>query len=285
MNEEIEYAQMLEIPVSTVNVVRKKRIKKRKTQDIKQQVLSKVNDKLSEEEKRLEEVLPLVDEDGEVNFSDIPERIDTVRVYATGDNPFDGELQPQEYPLERKETRSERAVRITLTAEFAAACALCAAIFLTNVFMPNSAVNGFFRALSDTAQTTATDNRNYSDFTLSGVVSERSNAALSVSETGVLSFTDACCVYPTVDGTVSELVRNPDGSYTVKLSYSDRFTGVFGGLDQVYYAVGETVKANIPVGYSDGEGEVQVTMYSDGILLNCLTVTEENALVWVEQNA
>ena len=29
MNEEIEYAEMLEIPVSTVNVVRKKRIKKK----------------------------------------------------------------------------------------------------------------------------------------------------------------------------------------------------------------------------------------------------------------
>ena len=31
MNEEIEYAEMLEIPVSTVNVVRKRRSRKRKT--------------------------------------------------------------------------------------------------------------------------------------------------------------------------------------------------------------------------------------------------------------
>ena len=111
MNEEIEYAQMLEIPVSTVNVVRKKRIKKRKTQDIKETVLSKVNDKLSEEEGRIVEAAPLAEDYGEVDFSDIPERIDPVRLYAEGDMPVDGELPaPPTRSTNGKRVRSVRCV-------------------------------------------------------------------------------------------------------------------------------------------------------------------------------
>jgi hypothetical protein len=68
----------------------------------------------------------------------------------------------------------------------------------------------------------------------------------------------------------------------VKINYSDSFTGVIHGLNLVYYAVGDTVKTNVPVGYSYGEQEVQVTMYSDGLLLNCFELTEENCLAWVE---
>ena len=51
MNEAIEYAEMLEIPVSTVNVVRKKRGKKRKNQDadLQESVIEKINDKMQME--------------------------------------------------------------------------------------------------------------------------------------------------------------------------------------------------------------------------------------------
>ncbi|MBO7297674.1 MAG: hypothetical protein J6U60_01350 [Clostridia bacterium] len=54
-------------------------------------------------------------------------------------------------------------------------------------------------------------------------------------------------------------------------------------LQTLYYAVGDEVKANIPLGYSDGEREVQVTMYSEGALLNCMYLTDENCLAWVEE--
>jgi len=47
--------------------------------------------------------------------------------------------------------------------------------------------------------------------------------------------------------------------------------------------VGDKVKANVPVGYTDGEAQVQVTMYSNGELLNCFQVTEENCLAWITQ--
>ena len=44
-------------------------------------------------------------------------------------------------------TKAERRSGIFLTVEFALACALCGTIFLTNVFMPTSAINTFFRSL------------------------------------------------------------------------------------------------------------------------------------------
>lgn len=295
MNEEIEYAEMLEIPVSTVNVVHKnQRRKKQKPQELapaeiheetalpplKDSVIAQVNDRLNETE--TPETEP---QEGSLDFDPIPDRIDTVRLYSEEEtNGFLEGLYTQEkendegmYALN---TPSKR-LRLALGIEFAAACALCGAIFLTNVFMPNSAINTFFRSIAanDTAQT---DTRGYQDFTLSPVVSELSDAELSLSPAGILSFTDACCVYSAADGKIAEITQNADGSYLVKITYSDTFSGVINGLDQTYYAVGDEVKCNVPMGYTDGEGEVQVTMYSGGALLNCFELTEENCLAWVE---
>ncbi len=280
--EEIEYAEMLEIPVSTVNVVRSKR-RRNKTPlaepnaALKESVIASVNDRLQEEEQ------PLLDaeQEGSLNFDPIPERIDTVRLYSSEDG---DELNPYDYPLNEGGTyemneKTPKSIRVALGAEFGIACALCCGIFLTNVFMPNSAINTFFRAINTPAdiQTTV---RPYTDFTLGAVVSELSDAELTLSPSGILSFTDACAVYPAADGKVASVTKDLNGKCTLKIEYTKDFTGVFSGLDTVYYEVGDEVKANVPVGYAGGEEEVQVTMYSGGILLNCFELTEENCLAW-----
>ena len=300
MNEEIEYAEMLEIPVSTVNVIHKKRRKKaQKTEQtdiptLKDSVIAQVNTRVEDEQVIIpaDQLAESANSQGYVDFDSVPERIDTVRLFADeterknayAENFFsevDEENDEGMYEM-KQETRSQKALRLTLGIEFAAVCALCGAIFLTNVFVPNSAVNTFFRAVTEpTVQ--QSDAREYSDFTLSPVVSELSDAELSLSAAGVLSFTDECCVYPAVDGEVSEVTRNEDGTYTLKIGHSDSFSGVISGLNQVYYAVGDEVKCNVPVGYTHGETPVQVTMYSGGVLLNCFQLTEENCLAWVEE--
>ena len=321
MNEEIEYAEMLEIPVSTVNVVKKKRGRKRKAEplersvapanaNLKESVIAQVNGKMeqdpivenpsSEHEITAESALfaESANNGGNLDFGEIPERIDTVRLYSAREKALRKEiaLSAEDYAFESEhiandggryalnpETKAEKRVRVVLGTEFALACALCGAIFLTNVFMPGSAVNTFFRALDGSAQTNKADTRVYTDFTLSGIVNDFSDTELNLSPTGILSFTDECHVYPAANGTVSSVTKNEDGTYTLKIAHSDTFTGVIDGLDQVYYQEGEAVKTNVPVGYSYGEAEVQVTMYSDGALLNCFELTEENCLAWIEQ--
>ena len=299
MNEEIEYAEMLEIPVSTVNVVRKPK-KRRKNDnvptitmqndtpsDIKDTVIANVNEKMSGLSD-MEEGAPLALEGtdgGALHFDPIPERIDTVRLYT--DTNQDGRYTSDysindegRYEMNNKASAIHRVLKV----EFGLACALCGAIFLTNVFVPGSAINTFFRALSAPTQNTA---KPYTDFVLSGVVSELSDAEINLSPTGILSLTDDCHIYPVADGRVGEVLQNENGLYTVKVCYSDTFTGVFQGLNNVYYNEGDTVKTNVPIGYTTGEKEVQVTMYSHGVLLNCFELTEENCLAWIatDENA
>ena len=300
MNEEIEYAEMLEIPVSTVNVVRKKRAKRRKATpvnntNLKDTVIAQVNDKLlSDEQEKITAEAELFAEsansEGSVRFDDVPERVDTVRLYAQNERPFldkdFAEFEENEggrYAFNEETPRNKNA-RIVLGVEFAVACALCGGIFLTNVFMPNSAINTFFRTLNETPAIVTIDDRPYTDFTLSSIVSELSDTELNLSPTGILTFTDTCCVYPAADGKVSAVTANADGTYTLKIAHSDSFTGVIEGLNTVYYALGDEVKANVPVGFTTGEKEVQVTMYSQGALLNCYQLTEENCLAWVVQD-
>lgn len=320
MNEEIEYAEMLEIPVSTVNVVRKKgRRKKTKptaeaqtaqptpetqaaptpsnpvvepnpaqpsAEPLKDSVLAEVNGRVNETPAFVE------GENGEGRLAfdpdPTPEHIDTVRLYSAQDaQSFDEQEQSYLFNPEMQKDGDKdemndtpKGVRIALGIEFAAACVLCGAIFLTNVFMPNSAINTFFRALgSPSAETT--DTRTYADFTLSPVVSELCDTELTLSKEGVLSFQDECCVYPAANGKICEVTKTEDGAYVLKIQHSDSFTGVIHGLDYAYYGVGDEVKANVPVGFSKGEREVQVTMYSNGELLSCFELTDENCLAWV----
>ncbi len=312
MNEEIEYAEMLEIPVSTVNVVRKTSRRKKRgetlslesevMEPLKDSLIAQVNDKLDKGAPQENAPLQIepdlfaesANSEGRLDFDPVPERIDTVRLYSTDEtNGLWGEkLHAQDYEMNgeneggryalKEESRLGKILRIALNAEFAAACVLCGAIFLTNVFMPQSAINTFFRAIASTPEAAQTDTRTYADFELAPVVSALSDAELSLSPAGILTFTDACCVYPAANGEVAEVTSTADGIHTVKIKYSDSFTGVINGLSHVYYAIGEEVKANVPIGYADGETEVQVTMYTGGELLNCFELTEENCLAWLE---
>lgn len=266
MNEEIEYAEMLEIPVSTVNVIRKnKKGKRAETNDsLKEKTISLVNESASFNAETEQTEYPNL-------FS---ENMDDANGYSSN---FDDSV-----PFIPVSSKKDKIQSIILKAEFGVACALCMGIFLTNVWMPKSAINTFFRSLVPEKETV--DERDYTDFTLSSVLGASSEAQMTLSPTGILTFTQEGCVYPTADGTVSEVTQDENGKFIVKIAHTDSFSGIIDGLDYVYYAVGQTVKHNVPVGYSNGENEVQVTMYSDGNLLNCFAVTEDNALEWVTQS-
>ena len=266
MNEEIEYAEMLEIPVSTVNIIHKNKPRaKAQEKELKEETISRVNERFS---------APYGAYSSSYFESDaMSESLNEGGMYENNEN------SPLEtYP---NYTKNHSFGERILKAEFALSCTLCLGIFLTNVWVKDSAINTFFRSLTPQAQ--VTDSRKYTDFRLSSITSESSDAEMNLSPTGILTFTDEGCVYPTADGKVASVVKGEDGKYTVQIAHTESFSGVIVGLDYVYYEVGQDVRHNVPIGYSNGENEVQVTMYSDGMLLNCFAVSEDNTLSWVTE--
>ena len=120
------------------------------------------------------------------------------------------------------------------------------------------------------------DDRVYSELTLGSVVSDDIECTVT---DGVLTFTGECSVYAPYGGTVQS-VSETDGVYTVEIEHTTSFTSVITGLSSAYWAAGDTVYSTIPVGYSDGAGEVSVRLYDAGSLISSYSVNEENDIVW-----
>lgn len=234
MNEELDYAEMLEIPVETVTVNRKERKKRKDESDLQEQLVNEVNERMdAAEDPAYAESTPIARET-------------------------------------RLEGRRQRVSRMVIVGEFIAVCALCATIFLTNIFMTDSAINTFVRGLFQGSAASTTDTRVYTDFQLSSLFNDTVNTEIAVSSAGVLSFTAKCNVYSPCDGSLVSVNGNAETGYTVEIKHSDTFSTIMSGLDTVYLSKGDEVKANLPFGYSDGEGEVRVMFYSDGSLIsNC----------------
>ncbi len=302
MNQEIEYAEMLEIPVSTVSVVKRRRKASKKAPALPETLIEKINHPQASPD--ASERLPFTDEseasasaqDFDTTFvEDAPEPVRWKRrkklflkksrwqpteteSEGTGADGLSSPEESVESQFLQAPPRESKAAKWVYRIEFACAGVLCLGIFLTNVFLPGSAINTFFRTMT-TPQDEAV--LSYEDFTLSSIVGEYSTATVSVSSEGVVSFTAEGCVYPCADGKVVDVLQE-EGAYVVKVEHSPSFTSVLTGVDYVYYQIGDTVKHNVPIAYSKGEGEVQMTMYSDGELLTCVQIDEQNCLTWAE---
>lgn len=244
MEQELDYAEMLEIPVNTVNVVKKKG-------------LNLFKRKQEKEQPQEEELKNMVVEN-------VNERMGA---YVYSEDVSD---PPKEEKKKRFDWLNKDKGTIVLISELAAACAIAVAIFLTNIFMPSSLINTFVGSLSNKTPAEPA----YTDFTLTSVVSDFSDADITVAENGVLSFTAEGAVYPVCKGKISSITEE-DGKYTVQIAHTSTFSSVITGLTQVYSAKGTEVAANLPFGYSDGSGEVKVSMYDGETLLNCYKLSGE----------
>jgi hypothetical protein len=277
MSEGIEYAEMLEIPVATINVVQKKR----RLRDLKLLAVGKVNNRM--EKRKAKEIRSAENRMRDNTFAGTEPSPDLSTEPMTEPTMFpdgqeDGEREEEnEEQNGKKRFFAKPKTHPVLIAEFVCACALCALIFLTNVFMSNSAINTYLRSVLGTETSEAV--KTYADFTLSSVVSEYASVQTELSENGVLSFTAACSIYPACDGEVAAMSEN-NGVFTVTVSHSEGFLSVYSGLSELYYGVGETVRSNVPMAYTDGTNTVRVSFYQDGQLLNCYSVDAQNCLSW-----
>ena len=238
--QELDYADMLEIPVSTVTVTKKKSLFRRKEQtqqrdDLKERVVDSVNER--------------------------------VGAYVEAEDLSD---PPKKQSKALKFGRDRESV--ILFSEIAAVCLIAMAIFLTNIFMPTSAINTFITSLFNPAKEVSEPT--YSEFTLTSAVGSFSDADVMISDDGVITFVETGTVYPVCDGTVS-VISAQDGKYVVKIAHTSTFSSVITGLTNVYVSEGEKVKSNLPFAYSDGSGEVTVSLYDGDNLLNCLALSGE----------
>ncbi len=235
--QDLDYAEMLEIPVSTVTVTKKKSFFRRKEQprdDLKERVVSSVNER--------------------------------VGAYVEGEDLSDPPKKQSEKSLRFGKDR-ESAV---LFGEIAAVCLIAMAIFLTNIFMPNSAINTFISSLVNPAEEVVEPD--YSQLTLSSVVGVNSQADVVMSDDGILSFTAEGTVYPVCDGTVASVVAQND-TYIVKIAHTSNFSSVVTGLTNVYQSVGDKVYGNLPFAYSNGQGEVTVSLFDGEELISGVTLS------------
>ncbi len=233
--DNLEYAEMLEIPVNTVNVVKKKGFFRRRERkdDLKEDVLANVNSR---------------EEDGYAPRADIAQTEDLTEPVA---------------PVKQRD-----GWRGVLIAEGVAACLLAAGIFITNALVDNTAINNLVAGLSQTAPQEVS----YTDFELSPVVSTLSDAEVTQTSGGALTFTGQTAVYPACDGMVAS-VTSENGLYTVEIAHTSTFSSVFTGLTDVYVNTGDEVKSNIPFAYSDGSNEVMFTMYDGDTLIDGYTLS------------
>lgn len=237
--QELDYAEMLEIPVSTVNVTKKKSLFRRREQDSREELKERVVDSVNER----------------------------VGAFVEAEDLSDPPAQKPNISFKNKSDRES----IILFSEIAAVCVIAMAIFLTNIFMPNSAINTFISSLINPAEEALEPT--YNEFTLNSVVSEYSDADLVISDEGVMSFIAKGSVYPVCDGKIQTVSLQSNGTYVVKINHSATFSSVVTGLTNVYGETGGVVHGNLPFAYSNGEGEVTVSLYDGDELLNCLTLS------------
>lgn len=263
MNEKLQYASMLEIPVNTCNItyapVKKKKPKTKKvyaSDDVKKQLLNKVNET---EGARLENT-------AEISVESAASEIPATR---------------EEINLSRAvQSEKRRRPRFSFAAaELIIIGLLIATICLTNAFNENSGINAFMRSVfqsSDGTEQVLTDTRTYGEF--SPVIAYKGEA-LPVVEDGVTTIAGEGSVYAICDGTVTKVSVDGAGKYSLEIAHSDNFKTVLSGLDYAYAEVNDKIYGNIPVGYCGEDGVKLCFLGADGAVITDYTL-DGNAVVW-----
>ena len=251
MDEKMQYADMLDMPVNTSSITtqapKKKRSAKKKKIDaeqVKAQLITQINQTALEDEQVLDE-------------QPVEQTVSTTTLRAVKPKRFNGKIKLS-----------------VVTLQIAIIGVLIATIFITNSVYPNSGLNVFMRGVLGVEQTATVDDREFSDFT---PVLSFGDGSLAVSN-GVMTITGEGSVYSSCDGKVTALTKGDDGKYLMEITHSQNFVSVFSGIDYAYSQVGDAVYKNIPVGYVN-EDVSMCFKGADGALIENYTV-ENNQIIW-----
>ena len=250
MNEKLQYAEMLNIPVNTSTITykpQKKSIfkKKKDAEKVKEELIEKINADAVRKDVPKEEGAARLTEEGEHIVVD-DEPIVIPESYTPTVNIVKGKVK-----------RGKIKVNV-VGIELAVVGVLAAIICLTSALVPQSGINTFFKSVFSSEPTKAADLRTYGDFS---AVIPVSSANLTV-EDGIMKITGSSTVYAPCDGTITELTLNDETKkYDMVITHNDNFKTVIKGVDFAYNEIGGTVFSNIPVGYVK---ESAVACFTDG---------------------
>lgn len=262
MNDGREYAEMLRTMASSCDVVVKPAKRARKKKDVKEEIVTKVNDEVAASEVKAADELPFKEEAfGEEEIIERPKKRFS----------FFGKKKTE--TTEKSAEKKGRFKFDIVYAEGIAAFALVVAILLTNIFWENSGMNTFFKKAFSPAQVT-TDARSYNSFNAQSPSSSLDGKV----EDGVMTFSGKGALYPVCDGKVSSVKQSDDGKYEITIAHSGSFKTVISGVDYSYCDENEEVFKYIPVCYLNG-GEAKVYMYNDDALVTNY-VLENGSIIW-----
>ena len=277
MNEKLQYATMLEIPVSTCSVsvkpAKKRLFGKKKKVDheaVKEQLLNKIN---SEEKVVLEENsvnlesstendIELTDSPSQETFSEQNEEV------------VAAEYTAQVRPLNKKREKGKFKISI-IGVQLAIIGVLIATIFFTNALYPDSGINVFLRGVFGTDKSVSVDDRIYADFSPVINLDDGSSVAL---ENGVMTFSGSGSVYSPCDGTVTAINKDENGKFILEITHNSNFKSLLSGVDYAYAGLNDTVYHNIPVGYVTA-GATMCFTGSDGSVISDYQIIDD-AVVW-----
>lgn len=286
MNEKLQYASMLEIPVNSCNITytpeKKRKVKRKKPradEDVKKELLDKVNGAGDNAERAAD--------NSAMNETVSETAAGAVNAAVAVNDSLSGSLSDRTenaavYTEERAGKAKRRKIRVkfnAITVQLAIIGVLIAAIFATNAVFKNSAINTFMRSIFSADDKTAqvqTDGRTYGEFK---PVISFAGAETPVIEDGVMTVAGKGSVYTPYDGTVSKVTVDGAGKYSLEIAHSDNFKSVISGLDYAYAETGDKVFGNIPVGYAGDEGVKLCFLGADDALITDYTL-DGNAVVW-----
>ena len=256
MNDKLQYATMLEIPVNTVSVTFKPQKKRRKAKKInhdqvKREVVEKVNAQMEEQEETAVSLFDQPEEQNELNEN------------------FSEPTYEQVVEKKKKFKVSVIGVQLIIIG------LLVATIFLTNAVYTDSGINVFLRGVFGNQNTVQVDARTYDEFAPVIALDDGANMQL---EEGVITLSGKGSVYASCDGKVTQVTKGEDGKYTIEITHSENFKSVLGGLDFAYAGLNDSVYHNIPVGYCSAEATMCFTT-SDGSVISDYQIID-NSVVW-----
>ena len=273
MNEKLQYASMLEIPVSTCNVTfkpaKKRRFGRKKKVDpeaVKEQLLNKINaeEQAVAEENSVEEV--------DTNVDGLTDGVKEETVSEQIEDSVSTEYTAEVRPLKKQRGKFKISV---IGVQLAIIGVLLATIFLTNALYTDSGINVFLRGVFGTDKSVSVDDRIYADFSPVINLDDGSSVVL---ENGVMTFSGSGSVYSPCDGKVSAISKDENGKFTLEITHNSNFKSVLTGVDYAYAGLNDTVYHNIPVGYVTA-GATMCFTGSDGSVISDYQIVDDT-VVW-----